>query len=143
MSRNRHFGHWVSVLTCLWFTLIIPGWSQDRGFSNERARLHGTRDRTYDIQHLKLDVTFDQQEGTVSGTATTALTPINDGLDQVVLDAVDLTITSVSSAVNVDIEDSEHLGKRQLAYTVENGQLIIELDKTYSSGETITLEVTY
>ena len=143
MNRNRRRLHWHPRLFVLMLTLVLPALAQDRGFSNERSILHGTRDRTYDVQHLKLDIAFDHATGTVMGTATTTLTPINDGLARVVLDAVDLSIESVSLAVNVAVEAASRKGNRPLAYTVENGQLIIDLDKPYSGGESITLQVAY
>ncbi|UCH63237.1 MAG: HEAT repeat domain-containing protein [Fidelibacterota bacterium] len=134
---------WQPRLFVLFISLTLPALAQDRGFSNERSIPHGTRDRTYDIQHLKLDIAFDHAEGLVMGKATTTLTPINDGLVRIVLDAVDLSIGSVSLAMDVTIEASSREGNRPLIYAVENGQLIIDLDKPYSSGESITLQVTY
>lgn len=143
MNKYRRLSlRYSSLLICL-LPLTLPALAQDRGFSNERSILHGTRDRTYDVQHLKLDIAFDHAEGLVMGTATTTLTPINDGLARVVLDAVDLSIESVSLAVSVEVEVASREGNRPLTYTVENGQLIIDLDKPYSSGESITLQVAY
>ena len=143
MDRNRQLSHWYPRLLILLLTLALPALAQDRGFSNERSILHSTRDRTYDVQHLKLDIAFDHAEGSVIGTTTTTLAPINDGLSRVVFDAVDLSIESVSLAVDVAVEAVSRKGNRPLTYTVENGQLIIDLDQPYPSGETITLQVAY
>ncbi|MBA7599370.1 hypothetical protein ES703_06402 [subsurface metagenome] len=143
MDWNRRRLHWHPRLFVLMLTLTLPALAQDRGFSNERSILHGTRDRTYDVQHMKLDIAFDHAKGLVMGTATTTLTSINDGLARVVLDAVDLSIESVSLAVNVEVEAASREGNRPLTYAVENGQLIIDLDKPYRSGEPITLNVVY
>ncbi|MCH7859147.1 MAG: hypothetical protein IID14_05535, partial [Candidatus Marinimicrobia bacterium] len=43
---------WLVVL----ITMTMPGLAQDRGFSNERSTRHYTRSRTFDVQHLKLDL---------------------------------------------------------------------------------------
>ncbi len=143
MDWNKRLSHWYPCLLIFLLTLAITAPAQDRGFSDERSTLHGTRDRTYDVQHLKLDIAFDYAKGEVMGTATTTLTPINDGLRKVVLDAVDLSIESVSRVVDVNIEAAPRKGEKPLTYTIEMGQLIIDLDKPFQSGEPVTLEVAY
>ncbi|MFB0515749.1 MAG: M1 family aminopeptidase [Candidatus Neomarinimicrobiota bacterium] len=143
MNQHRRLLFWSASLVVVLLALVLPGSAQDRGFSNERSTIHYTRDRSYDLQHLKLDISFDHAEGKVMGTATTTLAPINDGLTRVVFDAVDLSIESVALKVDVAIETTSKRGHRPLAYSVENGQLIINLDKAYASSEPIILEVAY
>ncbi|MCH7520324.1 MAG: hypothetical protein IIB42_01310, partial [Candidatus Marinimicrobia bacterium] len=130
---------WLVVLS----TMTMPGLAQDRGFSNERSTRHYTRSRTFDVLHLKLDLSFDHEQGTVMGTATTTLTPINDGLKQVVLDAVDLSIEAVYLLTTAQVESATRQGNRRLDFVAENDQLVIDLDRAYRSGETLTIEVAY
>ncbi|MFC1547388.1 M1 family aminopeptidase [Candidatus Neomarinimicrobiota bacterium] len=132
-----------SLLYTLMLMLITPGLSQDRGFSDEYSVWQGTRDRQYDVQHIVLDISFDQAEETVSGLVSTTLSPINDGLTTVVLDAADMSISSVNLVASIDVEKTAKTGMKPLAYDVTEDQLIIELDKSYDSDESLTIEITY
>ena len=53
-------------------------------------------DRKVDILHLALDVTPDFQKRTVSGEATLTFKPVAKPLDELRLDAVDLTVSAVT-----------------------------------------------
>jgi len=52
-------------------------------------------DRKVDILHLALDVTPDFEKSTVRGEATLTFKPISKPLDELRLDAVDLTVSNV------------------------------------------------
>jgi aminopeptidase N len=132
-----------SLLYTLILMLITPGLSQDRGFSDEYSVWQGSRDRHYDVHHIKLDISFDQTEETVSGMVSTTLSPINDGLTTVVLDAADMSISSVNLVASIDVEKKSKAGVKPLAYDVTEDQLIIKLDKTYDSDESLTIEIAY
>lgn len=132
----------ITALTVL-LLFAATGLGQDRGFSNERSMRHYTRDRVYDVQHLKLKLSFDHLDGKVMGTAIMTFTPINDGLSQLVLDAVDLSIAAVVLEAPVQIESSTRPGNRQLNWSLKDNQLIIDLDKAYNSGEQISVSVAY
>jgi aminopeptidase N len=58
-------------------------------------------DRHVDILHLALDVTPDFEQCTVSGEATLTFKPIGQPLEQLRLDAVDLTVASVTSTERI------------------------------------------
>ncbi|MBI3414327.1 MAG: HEAT repeat domain-containing protein [Verrucomicrobia bacterium] len=53
-------------------------------------------DRKVDILHLALDVTPDFKQRTIAGKATLTFKPIAQPLDQLTLDAIDLTVESVT-----------------------------------------------
>lgn len=59
-------------------------------------------DRNVDILHIKLDVTPDFKLRTVAGTTTITFEPIARPLDQLTLDAVNLTIDQVRSSAPLD-----------------------------------------
>ncbi|UCH09527.1 MAG: HEAT repeat domain-containing protein [Fidelibacterota bacterium] len=143
MKRTRSTKPCVLVLLAATLLAVSYLNGQDHGFSDDRATLHGTRDRDYDLKHIKLDLTFNHAEKSVMGTATTTLTPINDNFDRVVLDAVDLAITSVSVATDVTIEEAPTRGSQPVAFTLADDHLIVDLDKAYASGDLITLEIAY
>jgi aminopeptidase N len=137
----------MKSMRSLFYTLILmlftPGLSQDRGFSDEYSVWQGTRDRQYDVHHIKLDISFDQSKETVSGVVSTALSPINNGLTTVVLDAADMSISSVNLVASIDVEKTTKTGMKPLSYDVTEDQLIIKLDKAYDSDESLTIEIAY
>lgn len=58
-------------------------------------------DRKVDILHLALDVTPDFKQRTIAGTVTLTFKPIAKPLDQLTLDAIDLTVESVTASENI------------------------------------------
>ncbi len=116
---------------------------KDRGFSNKRSQLNYSRVRTYDVQHIKLQLNIDQDTGTVAGTSSTTLIPINDGFSQLILDAAEMEIESVVLSQEVSIEKATRPGRRELEFKHQENRLIIDLDRPYDRGETITVAVAY
>ncbi|MEO6181837.1 MAG: M1 family aminopeptidase [Verrucomicrobiota bacterium] len=58
--------------------------------------------REVDILHLKLDVTPDFKARTISGTATITFKPIARSLQELRLDGIDLSVTSVTSTEKIE-----------------------------------------
>jgi aminopeptidase N len=52
-------------------------------------------ERDYDLLHLRLDLDFDWEKRSVSGTATNLLTPLRPDTAQLVFHAADLDVTRV------------------------------------------------
>lgn len=123
------FGWFIFLILELFSVFLL--FAQDHSFSDERATRHYSRDRTYDIQHLKLELSFDQPQKIVYGTATFTMTPINDGLKKIELDEVDLTIKSVTLNDNV------------LNYSSGDGKLKIDLDRAYNESEFFDISIDY
>ena len=107
------------------------GFAKRRPFNLPGDRRHDARDRRFDVQHIRLDITLDMQEGRVSGTASIQLTPIVDGVRSVTLDAVDLVVHRVGS------------NGRSLLFDNDGKQLVIHLGRPRKTGRRITLEVEY
>src|SRR5947208_16704473 len=72
-----------------------PGQAEPRSFAPEGTPARYMPTRQYDLQHLRLDLAFDWDAKSVSGTATNTLVPLLPGADSVVLDAAGLEIQKV------------------------------------------------
>ncbi len=105
---------------------------QDRIFAPTEAPEQWARERTFQLQHLRLDITVDDDARTVSGTATHRLAPINDGLKEIVLDQQGLNIRGVK----------DESGKA-LEFEVHGEQLVIALPRARKAGEAFELRIRY
>ena len=104
----------------------------ERAFTDESTTEKGPRDRTFHVKHLKLEVSFDDEERKVKGTSTLVLIPINDGLKSLELDAVDMTISRVTDG------DGRHLD-----FEVADGKILVRLLRAYKAGQEFQLAVEY
>ncbi|MBI2956257.1 MAG: HEAT repeat domain-containing protein [Acidobacteria bacterium] len=100
-------------------------------FGDVRATLHWPRTRTYDLQHVKVELGFDWEKKEIAGVATLTLAPLNDGLKRVSVDAAEMTIESVT------------LGEQTLRFDYDGQRLDVALDHAYEEGETFHLAVRY
>ncbi|MDX2032746.1 MAG: M1 family aminopeptidase, partial [Blastocatellia bacterium] len=107
-----------------------------------------TPDRKFAIEHVKLDLRFDDERGTVSGTAAITMSPLNDGFDHFELDIAEMEIAGVR------LQRVERRGTGDLLRTVPDHaarlehetfpeKLAIELDRPYSRQEQLTVEIAY
>jgi aminopeptidase N len=92
----------------------------------------GPRDRTFQLHHLRLDITVDDEERSVQGTAALRMSPINEGLKEVVLDQLDLNIHRVSDE-----------GGRSLEYEVHGEALTVHLARARKAAEVFELRIRY
>jgi aminopeptidase N len=92
---------------------------------------HFTRERTYDVLHYKLNISVDLKEKTCGGDVGIKLVPLRLMLNEVLLDAADMNISSV------------HLGMQQLQYEQRGETLFVALDKPYGLNDTLDLRVSY
>lgn len=105
---------------------------QDRSFALAGDTTHYAPDRPVDIQHLKLNVTLDFDQETVSGTAYTTFTVLYEELETVTFDAIELGIEEVTGENGT-----------RLKYGLTDKKLVVTLDRRYSYGEELTIAVTY
>ncbi|MBI3269076.1 MAG: HEAT repeat domain-containing protein [Planctomycetes bacterium] len=100
-------------------------------FTDGKARDQFVRDRTFDVLHTRLDLSFDLDARAVAGAATHTVRPIHEvrGLE---LDAVDLECRAVT------LHDGQSLPFRHAA-----GKLSIELDRAYRADEELTVRIDY
>ena len=89
-------------------------------------------DRPADVKHVKLDITLDFEQETISGAVYTTFSTLYDDLKTITFDAVELHIERVKL---------EH-GK-ELSYSVSEKKLIVTLDRAYKYGEEFTIAVEY
>jgi len=80
----------------------------DKAFAAPDAPEHPPRDRTFLLHHVRLDIDIDDREKTVSGTVTHRLSPINDGLREITLDAADLMIRRIVDSEGKALEWEQH-----------------------------------
>ncbi|HBB33109.1 MAG TPA: aminopeptidase [Cyanobacteria bacterium UBA9273] len=66
-----------------------------KSFELPGARPHYNPDRPGQVKHIFLDLVLDIPQASFQGTCTITLTPVRTGIDQLVLDAVNLNIHSV------------------------------------------------
>ena len=104
-----------------------------RSFELPGDRVQYAPDRPADVQHVKLDVTLDFEQETISGTVSTTLSALYDDLTSVSFDAIDLHIERVALVGD---------GKT-LSYSYDGKKLNVTLDRPYHYGEVFTVAVTY
>src|SRR3989442_3144006 len=102
----------------------------EKVFAPPDAPEHPPRDRTFLLQHVRLEITVDDQERAISVTVTHRLSPINDGLTEVALDAEDLNIRKV-------IDDGGHSFELELLVDI----LSIHIQKARKDGQDISLRI--
>jgi aminopeptidase N len=91
-------------------------------------------DRSYDTQHIKLDLRFDWEREQALGTATISFTPLTTNLRNVEFDAANMTFSSVKL-----------LGGAPLKYEADAQQekLRITLDRAYQPMDVVTVVIAY
>ncbi|HKR59791.1 MAG TPA: M1 family aminopeptidase [Pyrinomonadaceae bacterium] len=91
-------------------------------------------DHDFDTRHIALNLRFDWEREQVSGTETIVLVPLVNNLDHIVLDAANITFTSVKlnsgSALKFDTD-------------VPDEKLRIALDRPYQPSNELTLLIEY
>src|SRR5579885_2979697 len=89
-------------------------------------------DRPADVKHVRLEITLDFEQETISGTVYTAFSTLYEEAKTITFDAVELQIEKVALVDGTD-----------LAYSTTNKKLIVTLDRPYHHGEEFTIAVTY
>ena len=87
--------------------------------------------RQYDLQHLRLDLAFDWETRSVSGTATNTLVPLRPGLESVVFHAVGLEVRSISVAGT----------ERPFTVDSQAGTLVVPLGGSFGPGDRLEVAV--
>ena len=91
------------------------------------------RSHDFDVQHYRIEISFDWAKKSVAGVTTVSLRPFKSDFKEVELDAGNMTINAVK------------LGEGQpLKFRYEgNEKLIISLDKPYAAGSDIAVKIAY
>ncbi|MBI3404638.1 MAG: HEAT repeat domain-containing protein [Acidobacteria bacterium] len=89
------------------------------------------RNRVYDLQHVRIEMSFDIAQRKIMGKVTHTLTPLHGDLSEVEFDSVDLTIQKVS------------VGGQPAKFASANDKLKIELPKPARPGESLNISIQY
>jgi len=90
------------------------------------------RDRSYDVLHYRIEVSFNEAERSVIGKVSTTLVPFPPALQQISFDAEEMNIQSVTLQSG-----------KGLTYAVGAKTLDITLDRPYSYRDTLTVVTQY
>lgn len=107
----------------------VPG---ARSFELPDDHLHYAPDRPADVQHIKLVLTLDFEQETVSGSAYTTFSALDEEVKTITFDAVELQIERVTLDTG-----------KELTYSIPNKKLLVTLDRSYRYGETFTIAIAY
>lgn len=131
-------GLWIVAGTCVLAlaagTAGSGGPSRER-FADELAREQFGRDRSVDVEHYTLDLSFDPERREVRGSVSIRMHPLNDGLGVVELDAGEMAISRVV------LEGGE--APPELLFRHDGERLRIGLPRPYAATEELTLTVHY
>jgi aminopeptidase N len=109
---------------------------------------HHTPDRRLAINHLRLDLRFDDEQWSVAGAATITFSPMSDDLTHFELDAAEMAIksvklTAVEKRSTGNLPQSSTQPDRRLDFETHAEKLVIELDRAYARNERLTVEIGY
>jgi len=89
------------------------------------------RSRDFDLQHQKLELSFDLAARKLMGTATLRMAPLSGDLQELTLDSADLNIESITA------------GGRALQFHTAGDKLYIKLDRQYAAGTPVDFVIRY
>ncbi len=112
----------------------------------EREALPGdeqfTPARPFAVQHLRLDLRFDDEAETVSGSAFVTFKPMDDDFVSLTLDAAEFDVRSVT-LVRHETTDHSYELSRACTYETFPEKLAIELPQSYTRHDQLTIEIAY
>jgi aminopeptidase N len=105
---------------------------QARSFELTGDRVHYAPHRPADVKHVKLEITLDFEQESVSGTVTTTFVALYEEVKTIAFDAIDLHIERVTL----------NRGK-ELQYSADGKKLFVTLDRPYQHGEEFNVAIEY
>ena len=102
-----------------------------KSFELAGARPHYNPDRPGQVEHIFLDLSLDLSAKTFEGTCHIRLNPVRSGINQLVLDAVQLEIHGIK------------IGRTKQAFDYDGQQLTVYLKQPTVQGKPITLSIAY
>ncbi|WP_250122070.1 M1 family metallopeptidase [Chroococcidiopsis sp. CCMEE 29] len=105
--------------------------SRHRSFELPGAKPHYNPDRPGQVEHIFLDLNLDIPNQSYNGTCTIQLKPIRNGIDRLILDAVNLNIQSVQ------------VDNVQQTFDYDGSQLQIQLSTPTQIGKSIQMAIAY
>jgi len=113
------------MLTCRGLT------AADGRFAYAGSTPHYAPDRPLDTQHIRLELTLNFARKTLRGICTTTLNVVADGADQLVFDAVNFSISRITS------------GGKPLRHTYDGRKITIRWPSPLKRGATVEIAVHY
>lgn len=98
--------------------------------------IHGqnfNRTRTFDVQHYRIQISFDRDKKQVFGDTTISLKPLGENFKTIELDATGMTF----EAVRLEAEN------RDLNYKISGEKIFVELEKSYKPDDLISIRLKY
>lgn len=136
MSRTLKF------ISILFFASLLNTSSFSQMFAQEPSE----RIRTYDVRHITIDVKLNLEKKTVAGKTVTTIVPLNNSFTSFEVDAVGMEIKSVRKVQYVSQGMKDLFGEpkpKYLIYSYDKNKLTINLDREYSTFDSITYIVDY
>jgi len=124
------FFHWSDY--CNRHLESASAFSGRKPFPMPGAKPKYTRDKQFNLHHIKIEVAIDHPKGKITGTSSLTLSPVLDGLESVTLDAVDLKILGVK--LN---------GSQSLEFDPGNETFRVKFASALKAGQQVTLAVDY
>jgi len=118
-----------SVMKPALLLLLLPASAFAQNPYNEKPSY--ARSRDFDLQHLKLELSFDLPAQKLLGTATLRMSPLSGDLRELALDSASLNIESIT------------VSGRPLTFRTTDDKLYITLDRQYPSGKPIDFVIRY
>ncbi|HEV2845728.1 MAG TPA: hypothetical protein VG477_12830, partial [Thermoanaerobaculia bacterium] len=117
----------------LFLVLAVPGASQREPFSPPDTPPKYMPARQYDLQHVRLDLAFDWDERSVSGTATNTLAPLLPGLQTLVFHGDGLDVQRV------------RVGGAERPFTIDpkSRSFTVRLDRPYGPQDRLEVAIDY
>jgi aminopeptidase N len=101
--------------------------------AQQAATEHPVRSHDYDVQHYRLDLSFDWAKRMVIGETTVTLRPFGSNFREVELDAGEMTVSAARLAGGAPLR-FDYDGKEKLR---------VRLDRAYAAGEDVAVTVAY
>ena len=93
----------IMVLTCA----AVSGGAATQQVDWSTKPLQSERSRAYDALHYRIAITLNLEDKSFAGETTVTLTSLRDGLETVVLDAEEFTVTKVVTVWGEPLEFSQ------------------------------------
>ena len=112
--------------------LTTSGRAQYKPFAMPGDKSHFTRDKRYNVHHMRLEVELDLLRKRVSGTSFLTVSPVLDGLASLEVDAAELVI----KAARLDSGE-------KLAFEVGDKTVKVKLPTPVKAGQRVTIAIDY
>jgi aminopeptidase N len=119
-SLHVECGHASAVTAPNWKAFPMPG-----------APMRWSRDRAFDVVHVKIEIDVDVAKKRIAGTATHTIRPFADDMKTAEFDVAELDVARVTA------------GGKRCRHHVEGGKLVVELPAPAKKGRDLDVAVSY